>query len=127
MTYLLDTNVIINMFCTPDRLPKCILDAMSTADGLFTSCISYMEIAIKESIGKLNIGESIPDFERRCNTNGIIALPFTLGDLEVMKRLPMLHRDPFDRLIAAQAVYHGFAVITSDSRLAQYAILTLTY
>lgn len=124
---LLDTNVLINMFCNPSRLPDRVINAMKTSDELFVSSVSLWEIAIKQGIGKLNLDKTMQDIALRCTIDGITILPFTLDDLEVMKHLPMLHRDPFDRLIVAQAVCRNFAVITSDNKLSQYAIATLVY
>lgn len=127
MKYLLDTNVLINMFCSPSRLSDHVIAEIRSADALLVSLVSLWEIAIKQSIGKLNLDKTMQDIEQRCKEDGITILPFTLDDLETMKQLPLIHRDPFDRLIVAQAMQRDLAVITSDKTIPRYSIPIVAY
>lgn len=126
MTYLIDTNVVINIFCNPSRFsPK--VNEIVTTQRLTVSNISFLEIAIKQGIGKLDMGMSIAQVIEQCKNLKIEILQFTEKDLEILTNLPQIHRDPFDRLIIAQALTGGMPIITSDIKFENYPIKTLIY
>lgn len=96
------------------------------ANGVFLSAASAWEIAIKHSIGRLPLpvpaAEYIADLRER---HGIASLPISEEEVMYLPRLPKLHRDPFDRMLACQAVGNGMAVLTPDPLLRRYPIHTI--
>lgn len=125
--YLLDTNVIINIFCQPKVLSIKVSDIILNEDILFVRSVSFWEIAIKQSINKLHINATIPQIEQLCKKNNITTLNFTTNDLENIKSLEKIHNDPFDRLIISQAITNDFTIITCDKKFAKYNIKVLEY
>ena len=90
--------------------------------SLFYSAASIWEIAIKRAQGKLNAPEDLLDtMEQR----GFIELPVLSGHAIVAGALPPHHRDPFDRMIVAQAQSEGLTVVTRDERIAAYDVPVL--
>ena len=87
------------------------------------SIASIWEIAIKSSIGKLNVGMSIPDLvKEQVVNNGIELLDITVKHLAVVADLSLHHRDPFDRLIIAQAIVEKIPIVGIDSVFDSYPI-----
>jgi PIN domain nuclease of toxin-antitoxin system len=86
------------------------------------SIASLWEIAVKQSVGKLDIPEDLPDttVER-----GFTWLPITTRHAWRVRALPLHHRDPFDRLLVAQALEEDLAVVTADPRFAAYGVEVL--
>lgn len=124
MRCLLDTAVLL--FWAMGRGDR-LSDSQQSAirDGgneLYVSAISAAEVRVKASIGKLTppagLFAAIAD-------RGFVELPLTIADTEALETLPLLHRDPFDRLLVVQALAHSLTLITTDDRLRQYSIPTL--
>jgi PIN domain nuclease of toxin-antitoxin system len=93
---------------------------------VYLSPASAWEIAIKHSLGRLALPSPPERFvpaER--DRHAIDVLPIDEESVLQMARLPMLHRDPFDRLLVCQAIVHGMAVLTSDPLVAQYPVRVL--
>ena len=92
----------------------------------YLSAASAWEIAVKYSLGRLALPRSpeayIPQIRE---TSGIEALAIDEDAALYTARLPKLHTDPFDRVIVAQAILHGMAILTPDEAIAQYAVRTL--
>lgn len=86
------------------------------------SIASLWEIAIKQSIGKLNLKCSIEDIVCICHEEGIDILQIRAEHLDIIKSLPMVHNDPFDRLIISQAIVDDLSVISKDHVFANYDI-----
>lgn len=87
---------------------------------------SYWEIAIKISIGKYTLSQPYEEFmERGIIENGFVVLPIELKHTAVLTTLPFHHRDPFDRLIIAQAMVEGIAVVSGDAALDAYPVTRL--
>ena len=84
-----------------------------------------MEIAIKQSIGKLDLDFSITQIENLCNEKDIQILPIKSKHLDKLKNLPKYHGDPFDRLIISQALAENLTIITRDSTIPNYPVRTL--
>ena len=89
------------------------------------SVVSFWEIAIKQSIGKLAIQADIPRIESICQGRGILVVQISSTEIEGIKQLPLFHNDPFDRPIVSQAVKNDFCVVTKDSIIPKYPIKTL--
>lgn len=125
--YLIDTNVLINILCAPQKLSKKVQEIVLSEDVLNVSIVSLWEIAIKQFIGKLNIESSIETIENICNERNINILQISSKEIEQTKQLPDIHRDPFDRLIISQAKINRFSVITSDSKFKLYVADVVEY
>ena len=119
MTYLLDTQILL-YFLSED--PKLSREAVSFIEShqaaLVTSVISSWEIAIKKSLGKLNV---VQDPIKFMLERGIACLPFELGDVDVLAGLPLFHKDPFDRALISQALARHLVIITMDKVFARYS------
>ena len=124
MRYLLDTSALIYSLCAPAELSEKARRIVSGEKDLCVSIVSFWEIAIKQGIGKLGIRSSILDIERICLERSIKIIPITPAEIEGIKTLPPLHKDPFDRLIVSQARQNGLCVVTSDGIIPKYDVKT---
>jgi PIN domain nuclease of toxin-antitoxin system len=89
----------------------------------FLSIASLWEISIKVTIGKLDLEEPFGAFVRQeLKKNRIFLLPINLEHIERVAALPLFHRDPFDRIIAAQGLVEGMAIISRDEELDAYNV-----
>ena len=125
MRYLLDTNVLIYMLSAPDEISPEAKRIVQTEEHLFASFASLWEIAIKQGLGKLNIGLNIPGIEEQCEIRDIQMLPLSSGAIERIKTLPDIHRDPFDRMLIAQAIEDSLTIVTRDRIIPQYQVPTI--
>jgi PIN domain nuclease of toxin-antitoxin system len=94
---------------------------VSHAAEVRVSAASVWEIAIKASIGKLTLPANA-DIVAELTQNGIEALAVDVTHAEHVRRLPLLHRDPFDRLLVAQALVEGLTILTADTQIAAYGV-----
>ncbi len=127
MRALLDTHALLWFVLGEDRLSATatnwILDSATTK---FVSPASYWEIAIKISLGKYVLAEPYVDFMRRAvEGNGFEILHIDFRHTAALIELPMHHRDPFDRLLVAQALVENIPLVSSDTSLGVYAISRL--
>jgi PIN domain nuclease of toxin-antitoxin system len=90
-----------------------------------SASIQDPSVAIKQSIGKLDIDASIPEIVDACSALKIDRLPLQPEHIERIKSLPLIHRDPFDRLIISQAIMENLTIITMDQTIPQYEVKTL--
>ena len=91
---------------------------------VFVSIASFWEIAIKNSLGKLELPASITEMMEVCRSLQITVLPISAAQLERLKDLPWIHRDPFDRLLICQALEKDLTLITVDSNIVKYDVKT---
>jgi PIN domain nuclease of toxin-antitoxin system len=124
MRLLVDTHVFLWSATDPDRIAPEARSAMEDgANDLVVSVVTVWEIAIKQSLGKLDLPKPaeqwVPDVLRR--TGFQVAEPGLEAALRV-RGLPWHHRDPFDRLLIAQALADGFAIVTHDEAFAAYGV-----
>ena len=122
--YLLDTHAILWYFQGNENLPKKIRTIIESK-SCFYSIISFWEIAIKQKLGKLDSSFSIQELESMCTKANIQIAPITSKSIETTKFLPLIHRDPFDRLLIAQAKNLNLILITKDMFIPQYDVKTL--
>ncbi|MBD0293970.1 MAG: type II toxin-antitoxin system VapC family toxin [Flavisolibacter sp.] len=124
--YLLDTHALIWFFEENPLLPR-LADATirNTENQIYFSIASFWEIAVKLNIGKLHLGTSIKELSVFCFQNNIEITPVSLQHIATYVHLPLLHRDPFDRMLIAQALVHGFTIITKDSYFEPYQVPVL--
>jgi PIN domain nuclease of toxin-antitoxin system len=88
-------------------------------NAVFVSAVLMIEIAIKQAHGKLKIEEPLEAQLKACRFH---ELPLTIAHAAALRDLPVLHQDPFDRMLAAQALVEGLTLVTRDSLLRQYDI-----
>ncbi|MEQ1704819.1 MAG: type II toxin-antitoxin system VapC family toxin [Rickettsiales bacterium] len=120
MDLLLDTHVFLWWVQAPETLSNKALSVISSSENvIFVSSISLLEIAVKQSIGKLT---SFIDFDKYISICNFLELPLTAKQAYAVKNLPLHHRDPFDRALIAQVKTTGLTLITRDKILAKYEI-----
>ncbi len=123
MRLLLDTHVALWSLGEPTRLSADARTAIVDADSdVFASAVSLWEIAIKRKLGKLQAPDDVPE---RLASKGYTDLVVTCAHGWAAGALPLHHRDPFDRLLIAQAQLEGLVLVTADRRLAAYGVATL--
>ena len=118
MRLLLDTHVLI-WWDEGARLSRAARQAIEDADQVYVSAVSGWEIAIKTALGRLRPRRTVADAVAE---SGFEELPIHLQDAEALVRLPMRHRDPFDRMLIAQAIDNGLTIVTRDSAFEQYDV-----
>ena len=125
MKFLLDTNILIYTLCNPSKLSDKAKQVIVSEKNLSVSIISFWEIAIKQSLGKLNLKSTIPEIEKICIERNIEILPIYSDEIENVKNLPQIHKDPFDRLIISQAIKRNSTIVTSDTTIPEYDVKTI--
>ena len=123
MRYLLDTHTLLWARSAPEWLSREALTILqSTGDTLYVSMASLWECAIKSSVGKLDV----PAGFYRIVSDDYEVLGIELSHVEACADLPMHHRDPFDRLLVAQAQLGGLVLVTRDPDIARYDVPIVT-
>lgn len=116
---LLDTHALLWLVLDDPRAYPLLGDVLDDdASTVSVSAATYMEIAIKQSIGKLDVGPA--SVRRRARQAGLLELDVTSDHAESLGQLPFHHRDPFDRILIAQAMAEEMAIATADRRFAAY-------
>ena len=118
---LLDTHVFLWWRSDPGRLPAAARKAIAGADLVWVSAASAWEAAIKVSLGRLELPETL---EAGVLASGFERLPITFTHAEAAAALPPHHKDPFDRMLVAQAQLEGLVLVTHDRQLADYEVET---
>ncbi len=104
-------------------LPLVVREAVSAAENdVFASALGVAEISIKASLGKL---EAPDDVVTTLGAEGFVSLPFTSVHAALFRHLPWHHRDPFDRMLVAQAQEDRLVLATVDARLSAYGVPVL--
>lgn len=122
MNYLLlDTHLLLWAAVGDRRLPEWVIRRLNDPDThpLF-SAASIWKIVIKSSLGRKGFKVDASVLRRGLLDNGYEELPITSTHTLQVARLPDLHRDPFDRILAAQAIEEGIELLTADELLARY-------
>lgn len=127
MRLLLDTHALLWLAHEPEQLSAPARDALSLASNeLLVSAVSAMEIATKDRIGKLSYRTSLAtSFAETAAARGIGILSIDCAHAQRAGNLPGEHRDPWDRLLAAQAQIEGLTLISNDAKLAALGVETL--
>ena len=122
MIFLLDTHVFIWWTCEPEKLPRSLFNQLiDPQNTLLLSTASTWEIMIKLGIGKISFNEDVEVIiAREIERNGLQIIPVTLDHTYQLKALPPLHKDPFDRMLIAQAIVTDLTIATNDSFVTQY-------
>lgn len=124
MRYLLDTHAYLWALAGDAKLSQRAADVfLDQAADLVLSVASVWEIAIKVSLGKLRLEASVEDVVvREREAQGIGLLAIDVRHAAAVETLPMHHRDPFDRLLAAQALEEDLAVLSRDPAFDDYGV-----
>jgi PIN domain nuclease of toxin-antitoxin system len=124
MAALLDTNSFLWFITGDKKLSRNAQKFISNPDNdLFLSVVSLWEIAIKVSIGKLELLRPFNQlFPEQLDENSIDLLPIKLNHLFILLELPLHHRDPFDRLIISQGIKENLPVISGGKIFQQYPV-----
>lgn len=121
---LLDTHVWLWWQAGDRRLGAEAVRAIGQAAEVRFSAVSAWEVAIKSAIGKLVL-PSGADVAAELERDGFQTLAVELAHAEALRGLPPLHRDPFDRMLVAQALVEGLTLVTADPALARYGVPTV--
>lgn len=123
MQYLLDTHVILWWFTEPKKIaPKAQKIIRDKSNNIFLSSGSFWEMAIKKSLGRLTLPHNLLE---AVATENFKILPIMPEEGLGVADLPLLHSDPFDRLLIIQAKLHDLVIITHDSKIAEYPVITI--
>ena len=126
MRLLLDTHVFLWLNIEPERLGSQLELLDDVRNDMLVSAATAWEIAIKYATGRLALPESAERFVPvRIREIGAEALPIEHSHALAVARLPSLHRDPFDRMLVAQAGLLDATLVTADKRVAAYPVRTL--
>ena len=119
--YLLDTHLLLWAALFPDRLPKAASKLMNDADStLYFSTASIWEISIKLTRPRNDLEIDIRHWRSGMLENGYQELAITSAHVIGVRDLPDIHKDPFDRLLLAQAMREDLTLVTADDTLASY-------
>jgi PIN domain nuclease of toxin-antitoxin system len=119
---LIDTHILLWWLADDDRLPEGVRETVNTAQTVRLSAASVWEIAIKRTLGRLEVPE---DYLDAVDTGEIDLLPISAQHAEIAGALPRHHDDPFDRMLVAQAKADELTLVTADRRLTDYDVPVL--
>ncbi len=120
MRLLLDTNALIFSLGSPKKLSSKVRDALTSEESVvLVSAVCIWEMRIKQALGKLKVTSNLLD---AIQEQGFDLLPITPAHADGIKGLPLLHRDPFDRLLVVQALMEKLTVVTTDEVFSKYGV-----
>ena len=123
MRYLLDTHVILWWLTEPEKIIKKTQKIIrDKSNEIFISSATFWEIAIKKSIGRLTLPHNLLE---TIAIEGFKILPIMPEECISVADLPMLHADPFDRLLVLQAKLYDFVLVTRDKNIMKYPVVTM--
>ena len=121
MKYLLDTHILIWASASSSRLNARTKAILLDADNeIYFSAISILEVAIKQGLAKREFDVEASAMRRSIMDDGFVELAVTGEQAVFVATLPLIHKDPFDRLLVAQANVEGMTLITADEQVARY-------
>lgn len=124
MRLLLDTHIYLWAVNDDQKLSKVARQLILAADDVFVSSASIWEASIKAGLGKLDVDMNLLVSE--IEASGFKELPVRAVHGAMVRDLPDIHRDPFDRLLIAQALWEPLRLVTSDDHLSKYTELVIT-
>jgi PIN domain nuclease of toxin-antitoxin system len=117
--FLLDTNAVLRLASMPDRIAPAVRDTLADqANELIVSAASAWEVAIKTRIGRLDGRPLLSAWDETLEAMNATNLAIDSADAIVAGQLNWAHKDPFDRMIVAQALRRGLTIATSDDQIA---------
>lgn len=128
MDYLLDTHTFLWFINGDTQLSKKAREAITNPDAIkYISIASFWEIAIKVNLGKLSLDMHYIDLRQQVTDNGFEILPITFSHTAELISLDLHHRDPFDRIIIAQALSEHLILISKDGNFEKYSQLKMLW
>ncbi|MCD6013245.1 MAG: DNA-binding protein [Flavipsychrobacter sp.] len=124
MTYLLDTHIMFWIITDTRKLTRRVKDIIADPDNtIIVSTVSFWEVSLKCSLGKLEIMERSPDdLPGACLQIGFEIEPLSAGDSSTFHNLKATyHKDPFDRMLIWQAIRNNYTLISADKDVKKYA------
>lgn len=126
MKLLLDTHVFLWMATEPERLGAALTEVERPSNDLLLSAASTWELVVKASIGRLRLPEPVASYvPSRMRALAIDGLPVEHRHAAAVEALPNHHRDPFDRVLVAQALAAGATLVTADRAMGPYDVRIL--
>lgn len=123
MNLLLDTHVLLWWLDNPGQLSEAAREAIACSTNVvYVSAVSAWEMVIKKALGKLDAPENLGEVLRECH---FTPLPITVAHALAVQALPILHRDPFDRMLVAQALAEGMTIVTRDPQVLRYNVANI--
>ena len=122
MSLLLDTHVVLWWLTDDPALSDNIKDQLDHEPDVYVSAATVWEVAIKQAMGKLKEPADLPE---RIRDSGFRELPITSEHAIAAGRLPLIHRDPFDRMLVAQAQRENLTLVTKDPHILEYPVSVL--
>lgn len=119
MRILLDSHVVLWWLEDNKSLGTKTRELITGADEAFVSAVTPWELGIKRSLGKLSMPDGLNEV---IEADGFTSLPITASHAELAPVLPPIHRDPFDRMLIAQAQLETLVLVTADTALAKYDV-----
>ncbi|MGC4750068.1 type II toxin-antitoxin system VapC family toxin [Micromonospora sp. DT201] len=119
MRLLLDTHVVLWWLGDDPILSTEIKDRIDIEPEVYLSPVTVWEVAIKQALGKLT---GPPDLAERIRDADLRELPIRHDHAVTAGQLPPIHRDPFDRMLVAQALREGLTLVTRDDRIQKYDV-----
>ena len=123
MRLLLDTHILLWVMLDDRQLSARARRLIADADSLHVSTVSLWELAIKRSLGKLRL--DVDALDAHLSGNAIQPLAISWAHARQLRALPVLHGDPFDRMLVAQALSEPMRLLTHDAALAAYSDLVI--
>ena len=124
MVFLLDTHILLWALDAPQRLPEAVVAQIESPESqVYFSAASIWEIAIKTTLGKIDFHYPPEAIAQAARETGFAELPVNSAHGAKVAHLPLHHRDPFDRLLVAQALLMPARLLTADSSLVPYSEL----
>ena len=120
--YLLDTSTILWALAAPERLSPAAREIFETGNVLRLSVASYWEVIIKVRKGQLAISDPVAWWQKASKELGAQVLSIRANHVSALQALPEHHRDPFDRILIAQAIADGLTLLTSDEIIHRYPV-----
>jgi len=127
MQILLDTHMVIWYFeDSPNLAPKILAEILNPRNKIYVSITSFWEIAIKIGLNKLTLDFPFEKLAEKLSNHQIQLLSINVDDTVTYLNLPLLHRDPFDRMLIAQAINHSLKLASADEQFGLYPVDLLT-
>lgn len=123
-SHLLDTSTLLWALGSPERLSPRARRLVETGENVI-SVASYWEVVIKTQKGLLKIADPPTWWRRATELTAARVLPIRTSHVTALAALPMLHKDPFDRILIAQALAEGLDFVTNDEPISEYPIRTI--
>ncbi len=126
MKYLLDTHIVLWLANNPDKLSSTVKSILQDNElDVYFSAVNFWEIAIKNQLDKSSFQVEAVSLYRQLLEHNFIELPVLSKHTFALKNLPMHHKDPFDRLLVAQAANENLTLITHDASIWKYEAIEI--